>query len=206
MRLFTGSIFSLAFALSASGQPYRVATHSGVGVTMRDGVKLIADIYQPEAEGTFPVLLQRTPYNRAGGAGSAAAMAAHGYVVIVQDTRGRFDSQGEFYPFRYESQDGYDTVEWAAKLPYAERQSRHVRRLLRGRHADARGHSFPAPPGGHSALCDRIGVLRWLDVSERRADAMVRQFVVERSGGGYFAAQSERAGGPQIVGGAIAGG
>jgi putative CocE/NonD family hydrolase len=120
MRLFIGSILSLFFALSAWGQPYRVAVHSGVAVTMRDGVKLIADVYQPEAEGKFPVLLERTPYNRAGGAGSAAAMAAHGYVVIIQDTRGRFDSQGEFYPFRYESQDGYDTIEWAAKLPYAD--------------------------------------------------------------------------------------
>jgi hypothetical protein len=119
MRLFTGSILSLFFAWSACGQSYRVAIHSGVAVTMRDGVKLIADIYQPEAEGTFPVLLERTPYNRAGGAGSAAAMAAHGYVVIIQDTRGRFDSQGEFYPFRYESQDGYDTIEWAAGQPYA---------------------------------------------------------------------------------------
>ena len=120
MRLFTGSILSLAFALSACGQPYRVAIHSGAAVSMRDGVKLVADIYQPETEGKFPVLLERTPYNRAGGAGSASAMAAHGYVVIIQDTRGRFDSQGEFYPFRYESQDGYDTVEWAAKLPYAD--------------------------------------------------------------------------------------
>ena len=119
MRLFAGSISSLAFALCACAQPYRVAIHSGVGVTMRDGVKLVADIYQPEAEGKFPVLLERTPYNRAGGAGSAAAMAARGYVVVIQDTRGRFDSQGEFYPFRYESQDGYDTVEWAASLPYA---------------------------------------------------------------------------------------
>jgi putative CocE/NonD family hydrolase len=120
MRLFTGSILSLVFALCASGQPYRVAIHHGVSVPMRDGVKLVADIYQPETEGKFPVLLQRTPYNRVGAAGSAMAMAAHGYVVIIQDTRGRFDSQGEFYPFRYESQDGYDTVEWAAKLPYAD--------------------------------------------------------------------------------------
>ena len=86
---------------------------------MRDGVKLAADVYQPEGGGKFPVLLQRTPYNRAGTAGSAARMAAHGYVVIIQDTRGRFDSAGEFYPFRYESPDGYDTVEWAAQLPYA---------------------------------------------------------------------------------------
>jgi hypothetical protein len=120
MRVLIGSILSLLFALSASGQPYRVAIHNGVAVAMRDGVKLVADIYQPEAEGKFPVLLERTPYNRAGGAGSAAKMAAQGYVAIIQDTRGRFDSQGEFYPFRYESQDGYDTVEWAAKLPYAD--------------------------------------------------------------------------------------
>jgi len=120
MRLPTGSLLSLALALSAAAQPYRVIIHHGVAATMRDSVKLVADIYQPEADAKFPVLLQRTPYNRAGAAESAAAMAAHGYVVIVQDTRGRFDSQGEFYPFRYESQDGYDAVEWAARLPYAD--------------------------------------------------------------------------------------
>ena len=120
MRLFSGSILSIVFALSASGQAYRVAIHHGVSVPMRDGVKLVADIYQPETQGKFPVLLQRTPYNRVGGADSAEMLAAHGYVVIIEDTRGRFDSQGEFYPFRYESQDGYDTVEWAAGLPYAD--------------------------------------------------------------------------------------
>ncbi|MGA2136929.1 MAG: CocE/NonD family hydrolase [Bryobacteraceae bacterium] len=109
----------LTFTFSICGQPYRVVIHNGVAAAMRDGVKLIADVYQPEGDGKFPVLLERTPYNRAGGASSAAAMAAHGYVVIIQDTRGRFDSQGEFYPFRYESNDGYDTVEWAAALPYA---------------------------------------------------------------------------------------
>ena len=47
-------------------------------------------------------------------------LASHGYVVILQDTRGRFDSEGEFYPFRHEANDGYDTVEWAASLPYAD--------------------------------------------------------------------------------------
>ena len=119
MRLLSGSILSLIFAAGAIAQPYRVQIQDGVAAEMRDGVKLIANIYRPEAEGKFPVLLERTPYNRAGGAESGAKMAAHGYVVIIQDTRGRFDSQGEFYPFRYESQDGYDTVEWAAKLPYS---------------------------------------------------------------------------------------
>jgi putative CocE/NonD family hydrolase len=120
MRILTGSILSLGFAVSVCAQPYRVAIQNGVAVDMRDGVKLIADIYRPEAEGKFPVLLERTPYNRAGEAGSSAKMASHGYVVVIQDTRGRFDSQGEFYPFRYESQDGYDTVEWAARLPYSD--------------------------------------------------------------------------------------
>ena len=46
-------------------------------------------------------------------------MATHGYVVIVQDVRGRYTLEGEWYPFRHESEDGYDTIEWAAGLPYA---------------------------------------------------------------------------------------
>ncbi len=119
MRLLSACSLTLFFALTASGQPYRVTIQHGVSATMRDGVKLVADIYQPDADGAFPVLLERTPYNRAGAQASAAGMASHGYIVVIQDTRGRFDSGGEFYPFRYESQDGYDTVEWAAALPHA---------------------------------------------------------------------------------------
>ena len=65
------------------------------------------------------MLLERTPYNRTGEPGMAHFLASKGYVVIIQDTRGRFDSEGEFYPFRFESQDGYDTVEWAAGLEYS---------------------------------------------------------------------------------------
>ena len=95
---------------------YRVTIQRGVSVKMRDGVSLVADVYRPVSDEKFPVLLQRTPYNRAGATASANEMAAHGYVVVIQDTRGRFDSGGEFYPFRNESADGYDTVEWAAKL------------------------------------------------------------------------------------------
>jgi putative CocE/NonD family hydrolase len=117
MRMLVASALALGFLTHAGGQTYRVALEHGVAIEMRDGVKLIADVYRPETAGKFPVLLERTPYNRAGSSGSAAKMAAHGYVVIIEDTRGRFDSQGEFYPFRYESQDGYDTVEWAANRP-----------------------------------------------------------------------------------------
>lgn len=95
---------------------YHVTIQPGVSVKMRDGVTLAADVYRPVGEEKFPVLLQRTPYNRANDIGTANALAAHGYIVVMQDTRGRFGSGGEFYPFRNESADGYDTVEWAAKL------------------------------------------------------------------------------------------
>jgi len=83
---------------------------------MRDGVLLMADLYRPRSEGTFPVLLERTPYDRKGESSMAYELASHGYVVLVEDTRGRYASGGEFYPFRDESQDGFDTVEWAARL------------------------------------------------------------------------------------------
>jgi hypothetical protein len=110
----------LLFCWGAAGAA-QVKVERGVPVSMRDGVVLYADIYRPAAAGRFPVLLERTPYDKAVDKeidiGERAA--AQGYVVIVQDVRGRFTSGGEWYPFRYESQDGYDTVEWAARLPYA---------------------------------------------------------------------------------------
>jgi putative CocE/NonD family hydrolase len=116
------AILLLAVSASLWAQPFRVLVQTNVAMKTRDGVALVADVYRPDAEGKFPVLLQRTPYNRAGGAAEAQKLATAGYVVVIQDTRGRFDSGGEFYPFRYESQDGYDTVEWAAALPYANGQ------------------------------------------------------------------------------------
>jgi putative CocE/NonD family hydrolase len=111
------SFLSVAPLLRA--QSYAVATENEVEATMRDGVVLRADIYRPKSEGTFPVLLERTPYNKSRSASFALPAAARGYVVVVQDVRGRYMSDGEWYPFKNESNDGYDTVEWAAKLPYA---------------------------------------------------------------------------------------
>lgn len=114
------SFLVICFAAgTARAEMYRVTIETGVPVKMRNGVTLIADVYRPDAEGRFPVLLERTPYNRSGDAHMASSLAAHGYGVIIQDTRGRFASGGEFYPFRHESQDGYDTIEWAAAQPYS---------------------------------------------------------------------------------------
>src|SRR5437867_5458506 len=106
---------------ASSGEEYQVAVQAGVPVKMRDGVTLVADIYRPTTPGKFPVLLQRTPCNRRDAA-TGTFLASRGYVVVLQDTRGRFDSRGEFYPFRYEAQDGYDTVEWASSLEYSTGQ------------------------------------------------------------------------------------
>lgn len=98
---------------------YAITIERDVGVKMRDGVILRADIYRPQSEGKFPVLLERTPYNKAAGFELGLRAAASGYVVVIQDCRGRYSSDGEWYPFKHESQDGYDTVESAASLPYS---------------------------------------------------------------------------------------
>ncbi|HLZ51747.1 MAG TPA: CocE/NonD family hydrolase [Candidatus Acidoferrum sp.] len=103
----------------AAAENHEVVVERNVPAKMRDGVTLRADIYRPKAEGKFPVLLVRTPYDKTGESSFGLKGAARGYVVIAQDVRGRFTSEGEWYTFKNESQDGYDTVEWAAALPYS---------------------------------------------------------------------------------------
>ena len=85
---------------------------------MRDGVVLRADVYRPRPPGSYPVLLQRTPYskNDTEAPKRFAAIAARGYIVVVQDTRGRYTSDGVAVPHD-EAADGYDSVQWAAGLP-----------------------------------------------------------------------------------------
>ncbi len=117
LKLFPWVIAFLA--VSAGAQTGSVTVERDVKVAMRDGVILHADIYRPKQDGKFPVLLQRTPYDKRGDVSFGYKAASKGYVAIVQDVRGRYTSEGEWYTFRYESQDGYDTVEWAAALPYS---------------------------------------------------------------------------------------
>lgn len=94
-----------------------------VGVPMRDGVRLSADVILPAggvAGGPYPALLNRTPYDNQGGANRSIAehLAEHGYAVVLQDIRGRSDSEGSWVPFRNEGPDGYDTIEWIADQPW----------------------------------------------------------------------------------------
>lgn len=94
-----------------------------VPATMRDGIVLRSNVYRPASEGQWPVLLTRLPYGKDFPIGTAildpAQVARRGYVVIVQDTRGRLTSEGEWNPFQNEDEDGFDTIAWASTLPYS---------------------------------------------------------------------------------------
>ncbi len=95
---------------------YAIRVEPNVTATMRDGVKLKSDIYRPEGKGEFPVLLGRTPYGKQVAAEIAQKLAKRGYIVAIQDVRGRGESEGKFQPFFDDETDGYDSVEWAASL------------------------------------------------------------------------------------------
>jgi hypothetical protein len=88
-----------------------------VAIPMRDGVRLFSDIWRPDTDEPLPVLVTRTPYNRRISAemGAGETLARAGYVVVSQDCRGRFESEGQdWLPVELDIDDGYDTVEWAA--------------------------------------------------------------------------------------------
>ena len=132
-RLLLAAFSCVAVVVRAESPPtpkiYRdVIRQQDVMVAARDRVLLAADIYRP-ADGTvpaperLPVLLHRTPYDKSEPAAVAIAetLAKHGYVVMVQDTRGRHHSQGVFEKYyAYDAYDGYDTIEWAAKQPFSD--------------------------------------------------------------------------------------
>jgi uncharacterized protein len=118
--LFLIAVTLLRFApVASAADQFAVTVERNVAVKMRDGVTLRADIYRPKVDGQFPVLLQRTPYDKNGGVEFGLKAVAQGYVVIIEDVPGRYASEGEWYTFKNESNDGYDTVEWAAALAYS---------------------------------------------------------------------------------------
>jgi putative CocE/NonD family hydrolase len=106
-----------ALFLDIPSPMHSVSIDENVMIPLRDGTKLAADIYRPGEEGRYPVILVRTPYGKGkkehkydlqGG-----IFASHGFVTIIQDVRGRYDSEGEWYPFINEAFDGVDTLKWA---------------------------------------------------------------------------------------------
>ena len=101
---------------------YTVTLEENVAATTRDGTVLRADIYLPKVAGPLPTLVNRTPYDKMTRRDVSMQLAERGYLVVVQDVRGRHASQGELRPGFYsadhcDAEDGYDAVEWAATLP-----------------------------------------------------------------------------------------
>jgi uncharacterized protein len=92
----------------------------GLLTPMRDGVNLAMDLIRPAEPGAYPVVLVRTPYDKSQNREPFyVELAERGYIVAIQDCRGRFNSDGEFFPYKDEHKDGYDTVEWIAAQPWS---------------------------------------------------------------------------------------
>ena len=124
----------LVIPLMASAQ-YRwpeitmeIRKEKSVFVPMRDGVRLSTDLYFPEgAEGKLPIIMLRTPYgkdqrwyNAYPYRGMLPLLVQQGYIVVVQDTRGRFESEGRYRAMYSDRRDGYDTVEWLIDQPWSD--------------------------------------------------------------------------------------
>ena len=112
-----------------SHQEYGVVVDRAVMIPMHDGIRLAADLYFPalqgaKSAGTFPVILERTPYNKSAPSQVTKGkyFARRGYVCVIQDVRGRFRSEGQWYPFANEAQDGCTTVEWLGQQPWSTGQ------------------------------------------------------------------------------------
>jgi len=105
---------------------YGVAATTDVMIAMRDGVRLATDIYRPTkggrtVDGRFPVILTRTPYNKSTNAENLMLMfVPFGYVVVIQDVRGRYRSEGHWLPLRNDPNDGYDTAQWIGSQTWSD--------------------------------------------------------------------------------------
>ncbi len=125
MRLFLALCLPLAAEVhfpAAYAPTNDVTVDNLVATRMRDGVNLYADVYRPVKPGKYPVLVSRTPYSSERPPNSFAAaifFAQRGYVYVLQDVRGRHESEGKWEPFRNDIEDGYDTIEWAAAQPWS---------------------------------------------------------------------------------------
>ncbi|MBL7649686.1 MAG: CocE/NonD family hydrolase [Candidatus Hydrogenedentes bacterium] len=98
---------------------YEITATRNLDAPVRDGALLKCDIFRPAAEGRFPAILQITPYNKDGMATRAQKFAPRGYVVVNVDSRGRFESGGDWDPFSPQHKtDGYDLVQWIAAQPW----------------------------------------------------------------------------------------
>ena len=165
-----------------SYQQYDAICQSNVMVPMRDGVRLATDIYLPAlggqpASGKFPVILERTPYDKAGSGNvtNGTYYARRGYVCAIQDVRGRFVSEGEWYPFAKEAPDGYDTVEWLAAQEWSDGQVGTMGASYCG--SDQSALATLNPP--HlSTMIVAVGASNYYHCSMRQNGALEQRFMI----------------------------
>ncbi len=115
-------LLAAALALGAlAATPSGPFVERDVPVSMRDGVRLRADVFRPAREGRYPTLVYRTPYDRTRNEENEVVVQAlsRGYAVVLEDVRGRYGSDGVFTPYVNEGRDGFDTIEWAAAQPWS---------------------------------------------------------------------------------------
>ena len=115
------SFLTLAWCAALCAQPKPVVTLLDVSVPMRDGVRLSANVFHPAAQGRTPTILVRTPYGKGEEIlPTYQTFVDHGYAVVVQDVRGRYESEGEFRPLTQETADGDDTLNWIARQSWSD--------------------------------------------------------------------------------------
>ena len=130
---------------------YQPIREPNVMVPMRDGVRLATDVVRPDAPGRFPVLINRGPYGKDSYLDnpdhSIWFFPRNGYVLLSQDVRGRFVSEGDYNPLFQEAQDGYDTVAWAARQPWSNGRVATTGQSYLGatQYTLAGGHPLPPP-------------------------------------------------------------
>jgi uncharacterized protein len=120
------ALSTLGTGSALAQQTYGVAEFRNIMVPMRDGVRLATNVYLPAQgatllAGRFPVILERTPYDKDGlGPALARELVPHGYAVVLQDVRGRYQSEGHWRPLRDDPNDGFDTAKWIGDQPWSD--------------------------------------------------------------------------------------
>jgi len=165
-----------------SHQEYDVMVDKDVMLSMRDGTRLATDIYFPSnnrtrSTGEFPVILERTPYNKSmpGQVAKAKFFARRGYVCVIQDVRGRLASEGEWYPFAKEAPDGYDTVEWLGTQPWCNGNVGTMGDSYAG--SDQAALATMNPPHLNTMIV-AVGASNYFDSSMRQNGALEQRFLI----------------------------
>ena len=161
---------------------YDVKIAKDVMVPMRDGVRLASDIYFPAvrgeiAEGEFPVILERTPYDKTGPRNVTYGkyFARRGYVTVYQDVRGRFASEGEWYAFAKEAPDGYDMVQWLGTQDWCDGQVG----TMGGSYAGSDQSALATMNPSHlSTMVVAVGASNYYHGSMRQNGALEQRFMV----------------------------